>query len=66
MTPSAGVLRSVQIESHDVFQLFGKARIVGNFEGAHEVELQFMRLSDAPDRATAQVQGLGQRPPAPD
>ncbi len=52
------VLGRIQIQPDHILELFGKARIVGDFEGARQMRLEPVRTPDAADRAVAQVQAL--------
>ena len=46
-TKHHGMLRRVEIKSHDRLQLFSQVRIVADFEGAGQVWLQAMFVPDA-------------------
>ena len=53
------VLGRVELEPDHVFELFRKARIVGDLEGAQQMRFQAMLPPDACDGAGANLHGLG-------
>ena len=54
-----GMVRCVEVKADNLFQLFGKERIVGHFEGAQQMWLEPMCPPHALDRARAEVHRLG-------
>src|SRR5436190_3247652 len=59
------MLGRIQIEADHILELLHELRVVGDFEGPHQMRLQSMRAPDAPNRAVTDIQGLGERTLAP-
>ena len=60
-----GVLRRVEIQANHVLELLGKARIVRQFEGRHQMRLQAMGLPDRVNARRRDAHRLGHRSQAP-
>src|ERR1700760_1619662 len=59
------MLGSREIEANDILQLLGKARVIGDFEGPHQMRLQAMRPPDPAHGGVTHPKSLGQRSLAP-
>ena len=53
------MLGGVHIQTNDIFNLFGKARIIRDLKGADQMRFQPVLAPNAPDGAGAHVHGLG-------
>jgi len=59
------VLRRVEIQTNDIFELFGETRVLRNFKGARQMWLQAMFPPDAANRARTHTQLFGHGLAAP-
>jgi len=64
-TQNQGLVRRIQIQSHDIAQLFYEALVPAELKGSHQMRLQVVPLPDSADGRFTQVLGLGHRPGTP-
>ncbi len=60
-----GLVRRIQIQPHDIAQLFHKAFVPAEFKGTDQMGLQVVSLPDSPNGGFTQLLGLGHRPGTP-
>src|SRR5688572_10283094 len=54
------MLGRIQVEADHILERLHKLRVIGVFEGSHQMRLQSMRAPDTADRAVTDIQSLGQ------